>query len=128
MNWLGEIARTAALALSSVGTGPVATVGTSAITVGDVKRVASILMDPSLGATFKSVVDDKFADWPEAMTIGEDGLALLAVAFPEAAPLAALASLALELAPLVIANGDVKPTTDPVRDAQTTQGRGGRRN
>ena len=127
MNLLGGIARAAALALSSVGAEPVATVGASAITVGDVKRVASILMDPSLGATFKRVVNSKFANWPESMTIGEDGLALLAVAFPATAALATLASLALELAPFVIANGDVKPATDPVRDAQTAQGRGGRR-
>jgi hypothetical protein len=127
VNWLGGIARAAALALSRVGAGPVATIGASTITVSDVKRVASILTDPSLGATFKRIVDSKFADWPDAVTIGEDGLALLAVAFPGAAPLAALASLALELAPLVIANSDVKPAADPVRDAQTAQGRGGRR-
>jgi hypothetical protein len=125
--WLGAIARAAAAALSSVGAEPVATVGASAITVSDVKRVASILTDPSLAATFKGVVDSEFADSPDAMTIGEDGLALLAVAFPAAAPLTALASLALELAPLVIANGDIKPDDDPVRDAQTAQGRGGRR-
>ena len=127
MNRLGGIARAAALALSSVGAKPVATVGASAITVSDVKGIVSILTDPSPGATFKRVVDSKFADWPDARTIGEDGLALLAGAFPAAAPLAAPATLALELAPLVIANGDIKPAADPVRDAQTTQSRGGRR-
>lgn len=127
MNWLGEIARTAALALSSVGAEPTAAVGASVITVGDIKQVASILTDPSLAATFKGLVNSEFVDLPDAMTISKDGLALLAVAFPAAAPLTTLASLALELAPFVIANGDIKPDDDPVRDALTAQGRGGRR-
>lgn len=84
-------------------------------------------MDPSLGEAFKRVIDSEFADWPDAMQIGEDSLALLAIIFPASAPLVGLATLALELAPLVIANGRIKPDDDPVSDAQTSESRGGRR-
>jgi hypothetical protein len=76
------------------------------------------------------VVDNHFVDWEDAATIGEDGLAALAILFPATAPLDALASVALKLAPVVsalVASGVIRGDADPVHDAQTEEGRGGRR-
>jgi len=126
MNWFGAIARAVAPVFSESSAQPLAIIGPNANTVGDIKQVAGILMDPSLGVALKGVVDSEFADWPDAMQIGEDSLAVLAIVFPASAPLIALATLALELAPLVMANGRIKPDADPVSDAQTSESRGGR--
>ena len=96
------------------------------ITAAQVKGAISALSDintSALSAAWRS----KFSDLDADAVLAEDALGVIAVFFPQAAAIAALIALLVEVKPLL----DLHPPTgdaDPERDANAYGGRGGRGN
>ncbi len=86
------------------------------ITAGQIKAAVSVLtgINP---AALQGAVASNFGDFRDDAEIAEDGLALLVVFFPPAAPVATLATVLLALAPLLEAR--LMPDPEPEVDAQT---------
>ena len=101
---------------------PVLAVRNVPITIGDLKGALEAL--PTLQAAIRDALLGA-PTWSDAETLGEDALAAVATVDPSATAFVAIARIALTLAPLAFAA--MKPDPDPIRDAQTTEGRGGRR-
>ncbi len=96
------------------------------ITAAQVKGAVSALGDidaSALSAAWRS----KFSDLDADAVLAEDALGVIAVFFPQAAAIAALIALLVEVKPFL----DLHPPTgdaDPERDANAYGGRGGRGN
>jgi hypothetical protein len=96
------------------------------ITAAQLKGAVSALGDidtSALSAAWRS----KFSDLDADVVLAEDALGVIAVFFPQAAAIAALIALLVEVKPFL----DLHPPTgdaDPERDANAYGGRGGRGN
>jgi hypothetical protein len=96
------------------------------ITAGQVQSAFTALGDihtSALSAAWRS----KFADLDADAVLAEDALGVIAVFFPQAAAIAALIALLVEVKPFL----DLHPPTgdeDPEVDANAYRGRGGRGN
>jgi hypothetical protein len=96
------------------------------ITAAQLKGAVNALGDintSALSAAWRS----KFSDLDADAVLAEDALGVIAVFFPQAAAIAALIALLVEVKPFL----DLHPPTgdvDPERDANAYGGRGGRGN
>jgi hypothetical protein len=96
------------------------------VTAGQVKDAIGALGDIKPGA-LSEAWRNKFSDLAADAEIAEDVLGALAVFFPQAAAIAALIALLVEVRPFL----DLHPATgdeDPEVDANAYRGRGGRGN
>jgi hypothetical protein len=96
------------------------------ITAGQVKAAIGALGNVNTGALAEAW-RNKFSDLSADAALAEDALGVIAVFFPQAAAIAALIALLVEVRPLL----DLHPPTgdeDPERDANAYGGRGGRGN
>ena len=115
-----------AVAVANIQTALAHSTSNSVITAAQVKGAISALGDintSALSAAWRS----KFSDLDADAVLAEDALGVVAVFFPQAAAIAALIALLVEVKPFL----DLHPPTgdaDPERDANAYGGRGGRGN
>lgn len=76
-----------------------------------------------LGVDTSKAANLNLADLSADAVVGEDVLGVVAIFWPPATLLIAALEIAVELAPLI----HVQPDASPLADAQTSEGRGGRR-
>jgi hypothetical protein len=105
----------------------IATVGGLIFTAGQARVAIAGLKAFDIGALDKAV-SEHLGNLADDEAVANDVLALLAsVGVPGAAEVEAAAKLAEVLIPFVLANQKAHPIEDPVREAQTSEHRGGRR-
>lgn len=133
MNWLSSlgvaIGRIAAPSLwSNVPSAqPLAANGAKAITAREIKTAVTGLKAFDIGAV-EATVSKKLGNLPDDEAVASDVLGFLAgVGVPGAFEIEAIVKLLEILIPFIVANQSVHPINDPVRDAQTSEARGGRR-
>lgn len=91
------------------------------ITAGQL--IAAIQGLSQLGVDTSRAASLNLANLPADAVLGEDVLGIVAIFWPPATLLIAALAIAVELAPLI----QVDPDANPMADAQTSEGRGGRR-
>ena len=93
------------------------------MTAGELRTLAA-LMGELGSANFTTAVGARFGNLADDAEVALDVVAIL---FPASAPFIVAASVLLELAAYFAPTIHVRPDPNPMVDAQTTLGRGGRR-
>jgi len=106
---------------------PLAANGAKAITAREIKTAVTGLKAFDIGAV-EAAVSKKLGNLPDDEAVASDVLGFLAgIGVPGAFEIEAVVKLLEILIPFIVANQSVHPSNDPVRDAQTSEARGGRR-
>ena len=101
---------------------PALSVDGAPLTIGELRSALALL--PELEAAIRNILAGK-ESWTDAEVIGMDALAILAVISPQTDAFVAIAKIVIAVAPLLASLA--QPDPDPIHDAQTSTGRGGRR-
>ena len=133
MNWLSSLgAAIGRIAAPSLWSAPspaqaIAAIGKEAITSREVKTAVAGLKAFDIGAV-EAAVSKSVGNLPDDEAVASDVLGFLAgIGVPGAFETEAVVKLLEILIPFIVANQKVHPINDPVRDAQTSEARGGRR-